>query len=334
MAKPVRMADIAEKLDISVVSVSKALSGKPGVSEEMRAKIVALAKQLGYEGTKIHSELAGTGNIGVLVSDRFFAENAFYSSLYRALVLKSGNEGFTCMAEIVTPEAEQGAVLPALVAGRKVDGIIFMGNLDPAYLSNVEASGLPYLMLDFQLPGRACDCVISDNMDGGFALTEHLLRLGRRQIGFVGSIRATSSIMDRYLGYQKALRLAGLTPREEWLLEDRDADGAFLPIRLPENLPEAFLCSCDEVAYNLVTALRQSGRRVPEDVAVCGYDDFRFATLCQPPLTTYRVNAEQMASAVVGWLARKIRQEDSPEPMMWTVPGRLVVRESTGAAEE
>ena len=334
MAKPVRMADIAEKLDISVVSVSKALSGKPGVSEEMRAKIVALAKQLGYEGTKVHSELAGTGNIGVLVSDRFFAENAFYSSLYRALVLKSGNEGFTCMAEIVTPEAEQGAVLPALVAGRKVDGIIFMGNLDPAYLSNVEASGLPYLMLDFQLPGRACDCVISDNMDGGFALTEHLLRLGRRQIGFVGSIRATSSIMDRYLGYQKALRLAGLTPREEWLLEDRDADGAFLPIRLPENLPEAFLCSCDEVAYNLVTALRQSGRRVPEDVAVCGYDDFRFATLCQPPLTTYRVNAEQMASAVVGWLARKIRQEDSPEPMMWTVPGRLVVRESTGAAAE
>ena len=331
MAKPVRMADIAEKLDISVVSVSKALSGKSGVSEEMRAKIVALAKQLGYEGTKVHSELAGTGNIGVLVSDRFFAENAFYSSLYRALVLKSGNEGFTCMAEIVTPEAEQGAVLPALVAGRKVDGIIFMGNLDPAYLSKVEASGLPYLMLDFQLPGRACDCVISDNMDGGYTLTEHLLSLGRREIGFVGSICSTSSIMDRYLGYQKALRLAGLTPREEWLLEDRDADGAFLPIRLPENLPEAFLCSCDEVAYNLVTVLRQMGKRVPEDVAVCGYDDFRFATLCQPPLTTYRVNVEQMASAVVAWLARKIRQDDPVEPMMWTVPGRLVVRGSTTA---
>lgn len=65
---------------------------------------------------------------------------------------------------------------------------------------------------------------------------------------------------------------------------------------------------------------------------MCGYDDFRFATLCQPPLTTYRVNAEQMASAVVAWLARKIRQEEPPESMMWTVPGCLVVRESTGAA--
>lgn len=333
MAKPVRMADIAEKLGISVVSVSKALAGKSGVSEEMRARVVTLAKQMGYEGTKVHSELAGTGNIGVLVSDRFFAENAFYTSLYRSLVLKSGDEGFTCMAEIVTPEAEQGAVLPALVAGRKVDGIIFMGNLDPAYLSNVEASGLPYLMLDFQLPGHACDCVISDNTDGGFMLTEHLLRLGRRQIGFVGSIRATSSIMDRYLGYQKALRLSGITPREDWLLEDRDENGRFIPLALPETLPEAFLCSCDEVAYNLVAALRKIGRRVPEDVAVCGYDDFRFATLCQPPLTTYRVSVEQMAAAVVTWLARKIRQDDPVEPVMWTVPGRLVVRESTGAAE-
>ena len=65
---------------------------------------------------------------------------------------------------------------------------------------------------------------------------------------------------------------------------------------------------------------------------MCGYDDFRFAVLCQPPLTTYRVNVEQMAAAVVAWLSRKVRQEEVPEAMMWTVPGRLVVRESTGTA--
>ena len=333
MGKPVRMADIAEKLDISVVSVSKALAGKPGVSEEMRAKVVALAKQMGYEGTKVHSEQAGTGNIGVLVSDRFFAENAFYTSLYRSLVLQSGGVGFTCMVEIVTPEAEHGCVLPSLITGRKVDGAIFMGNMDPAYLRKVEAAGLPCLMLDFQLPGRASDCVVSDNIDGGYTLAEHILSTGRRNVGFVGSIRSTSSIMDRYLGYQKALRLAGITPREDWLLEDRDEDGRFIPLQLPETLPEAFLCSCDEVAYNLVEALRRTGRRVPEDVAVCGYDDFRFATLCQPPLTTYRVNVEQMAAAVVDWLARRIRLEETLPSMMWTVPGQLVTRESTSAAE-
>lgn len=334
MGKPVRMADIADKLGISVVSVSKALAGKSGVSEEMRAKVVALARQMGYEGVKVREAPAGTGNIGVLVSDRFFAENSFYTSLYRSLVLKSGGEGLACMMEIVTLEAERDCVLPALVSGRKADAIVFMGNLDPAYLRAVEQAGLPCLLLDFQLPGQPRDCVISDNLDGGYTLTEYLLRIGRREIGFVGSICATSSIMDRYLGYQKALRLAGLTPREEWLLEDRDETGTFVPLQLPQTLPQAFLCSCDEVAYNLVEALRRAGRRVPEDVAVCGYDDFRFATLCQPPLTTYRVNVEQMADMVMDWLSPRLRQEAAPAPVARTVPGRLVIRESTETAPD
>ena len=103
MGKPVRMADIAERLGISVVSVSKALAGKSGVSEEMRAKVVALAQELGYEGVR-GPAAAGTGNVGVLVADRFFNENvfSFYTSLYRSLVLSSSpstlDSSFTVLA--------------------------------------------------------------------------------------------------------------------------------------------------------------------------------------------------------------------------------------------
>ncbi len=311
MGKPVRMADIAERLGISVVSVSKALAGKSGVSEEMRAKVVALAQELGYEGVRSPAA-AGTGNVGVLVADRFFNENvfSFYTSLYRSLVLACGAEGLTCMMEIVSREAERSAVLPDC-------------------LHAVAGSGLPCVLLDFYIPGGKADCVVSDNLDGGCALTEHLLAQGRRDIGFVGSIRATSSIMDRYLGYQRALRLAGLTPRENWLLEDRDEEGNFIPLKLPEELPQAFLCSCDEVAYHLVETLRKAGKRVPEDVAVCGYDDFRFATLCQPPLTSYRVNVEQMAETAVNRISARLRQEQM-EPLTFKVSGQMVVRESSG----
>lgn len=332
MAKPVRMADIAEKLGISIVSVSKALAGKPGVSEEMRARVAALAKEMGYEPAKARGAAGATNNIGVLVSDRSFSENTFYTNLYRSLVIRSGSTGYTCMMEIVSPEAERGAALPALLSARKADGILFMGNFDPAFLRAAAGTGIPCLLLDFHIPGRALDCVISDNLDGGFALTEHLLSRGRRKIGFVGSIWSASSVMERYLGYQRALRTAGIVPREEWLLEDRDADGHFLPLRLPEELPEAFLCSCDEAACNLMDTLRRAGVRVPEDVAVCGYGGFRFAARCTPALTTYQVNVEQMASAAVSRLYRKIRREPMA-PMIWTVPGRLVVRESTGPAE-
>lgn len=328
MGKPVRMADIAEKLNISVVSVSKALAGKPGVSEEMRAKVVALAHQMGYEGGRIYTEPGRTGNIGVLVSDRLFDESSFYSNLYRYLVLAGGSENFTSMLEIVPRETEWAASLPALVTGNKVDGLIFMGNLDQTYLQAVVNSGLPCVMLDFHQPGWGLDCVVSDNVEGGCALTEHLLGLGYREIGFVGNIRSTSSIMDRYLGYQRAMRTAGLVPREEWLLDDRDEKGNYLPIRLPEPLPRAFVCNCDDVAYNLVETLKQAGIDVPGQVAVCGYDDFRFATLCRPQLTTYRVDVELMAKTAVSRLVAKIRQE-AGGTMRYTIPGQLVVRESS-----
>lgn len=330
MGKPVRMADIAEKLGISVVSVSKALAGKPGVSEEMRAKVVALARQMGYEGAKMPSELAGAGNVGVLVADRFFSESTFYATLYRALLLASGNERLTCLMEIVSPEAEHSGTLPDLVIARKVDGIIFMGNLNEAYLNAVAEAGLPCLLLDFHMPEGDWNCIVSDNANGGYTLTRHLLSAGRREIGFVGSIRSTSSIMDRYLGYQRALRMAGIVPREEWLLEDRNSEGEFIPVTLPDPLPQAFVCSCDDVAYNLVEALQRRGLRVPEDVAVCGYDDSRFATLGHPQLTTYRVNVELMAEMALDWIAQMLRGERVP-PISCTVPGQLTVRGSSGA---
>ena len=333
MGKPVRMADIAEKLNISVVSVSKALAGKPGVSEEMRAKVVALAHQMGYEGVRPYAESGRTGNIGVLVANQLFGESTFYNNLYRYVVLSGGDEGFTSMLEIVTEEAEQTAQLPALVTGRKVDGLIIIGNMKLSYLQAVVNSGLPCILLDFHVPDARLDCVVSDNIEGGCTLTEHLLEQGYREIGFIGSIQHTSSIMDRYLGYQRAMRTAGLIPREEWLLEDRDDARHYIPLQLPQSLPRAFVCNCDEVAYNLVETLRQAGIRVPQDVAVCGYDDFHYATLCQPPLTTYRVNVELMAKAAVNRLVAKIRQEAVP-PMRYAIPGHLVVRESSGVTVE
>ena len=293
MAKPVRMADIAQKLNISVVSVSKALAGKPGVSEEMRARVVALAQQMGYEGVRPYVETGRTGNIGVLVADNLFSESSFYSDLYRRLVLAGGSEGFTSMLEIVSPQAEKSAQLPALVIGRKVDGLIFLGNLATPYLQSVVGSGLPCVLLDFHAQNMGVDCIVGDNIEGGCALTEHLL-----------------------------------LPREEWLLEDRDEAGNFISLTLPDTLPRAFVCSCDDVAYQLVETLRRAGVQVPQEVAVCGYDDFRFATLCQPQLTTYRVDVELMARTAVGRLAAKMRGEETP-PMRYTIPGRLVVRQSS-----
>lgn len=130
MGRTVRMADIAEKIGISVVSVSKALAGKPGVSEEMRAKVVALAQQMGYDGVRSRNETETTGTIGVLVSDCSFSENAFHDGICHSLIRLCAIEGLTCVIEVVTHKMEHASLLPVLVTEHKVDGLICMGDIE------------------------------------------------------------------------------------------------------------------------------------------------------------------------------------------------------------
>lgn len=327
MAKNVRMADIAQKLGISVVSVSKGLSGKEGVSSEMRAKILATARELGYKMPDRAQAAVRSINIGILVADRHFDESAFYSSLYRAVLDHCAPLHYTCMLEVVPIESERSCIMPTLLVNHKVDALIFMGELKGDYLNAALQYGLPFVLLDFYDDSIAGDSVLSDNTSGGYRMTEHLLSTGRRRIGFVGSVRATSSIMDRYLGYCRALLAAGIEPRADWRLEDRDEDGEYIQLELPAEMPEAFVCNCDEVAYNLVEKLHRAGYRVPEDVAVCGYDDYQFSTLCRPQLTSYRVDVNGMAAAAVEQLRRKINGKAAPAPTV-LVPGTLVCRDS------
>lgn len=329
MNRSVRMADIAKKLDISIVSVSKGLSGKEGVSEEMRAKIIATAKELGYE-TPAQRSVAQerSHNIGILVADYFYAENAFYSSLYRALVNRITAMGYSCMMELVSLEAERACTLPNLVTQNKVDALIIMGELEHNYLKEIIDYGLPHVLLDFYDYLLDSDCVVGNNTKGSYIITKHLLDTGRKKIGFVGSITATSSIMDRYLGYCRALLQEGIEPNPAWRIEDRGPDNKLWSLTLPDTMPEAFVCNNDEVAFRMVELLNQEGYSVPEDVAVAGYDDFRFSTMCRPHLTTYHVNIEEMAKATVDCVQRKL--SDQPGlGSVHVVAGTFIKRDST-----
>lgn len=331
MEQKIRMADIAAKLNVSVVSVSKALSGKDGVSDQMREKIRATAREMGYVPLRSKPAVSGdtTGNIGILVPDKFFADNTFYASLYRHVSQRCNQLGYSAMLEIVSGEAERVRAVPAMLQSGKVDGLIFLGQLDPGYLREITRNGIPHIFLDFYDEELSAISITSDNVSGGYRLTRHLLDRGYRDIGFVGSIHATSSIMDRFLGYSKAMQKAGIPVREQWLLEDRDPEGALLKtVSLPERLPRAFLCSCDQAAYDLVEQLKAMGYRVPEDVAVAGYDDHRLAVMSKPQLTAYHVNVEYMGYIAVDQLVQLLKGGPAINGNI-VVNGVLVPREST-----
>jgi DNA-binding LacI/PurR family transcriptional regulator len=161
-------------------------------------------------------------------------------------------------------------------------------------------------------------------------LTNHLLSLGHREIGYVGTLLSTASITDRYLGYTKALMEQSIPVRHEWVVDDRDAEGMNIEIRLPEPMPTAFVCNCDHAAALLIRKLRESGYRVPQDISVVGFDNYLMPGLCDIGITTYAVDISEMARAAVRILLNKLTGQPY-RPGLQMTDGYIIEKESARA---
>lgn len=331
MAKQVTMKDIAQSLNISTVSVSKALSDKDGVSIEVREKIKKRAEEMGY---RYHlsgriTEPRKSYNIGIIIARRFVEdETAFYSKLYNNMIIKLSRQNYYGIMEILSKKDENAGILPNMLTNHKVDGIVILGQLRKEYIEKIRLSGIPYIFLDFYDEHTTVDSIVSDNVYGSYLLTNYLIDTGHKKIGFIGDRFATSSILDRYLGYYKSLLQHGIDQREDWVVKDRDENGQlFRDFEFPEEMPEAFVCNCDEVAYIVVEALKKKGYRIPQDISVVGYDDYIYATICNPQLTTFAVDLEVMASMAIESILQGIAGKDNV-PGRKVISGHLVIRNS------
>ena len=162
---------------------------------------------------------------------------------------------------------------------------------------------------------------------GTYRLTSHMIRRGHREIGFVGSIKVTSSIMDRFLGYYRAMLLNDLQVREEWILPDRGLTGGLVDPVLPEELPTAFVCNCDITARMVIRLLREKGLRVPQDVSVTGFDDFPLGGPGDVPLSTFRIDTNGMIELAIKSLLERCAGVQKPFGRL-VVGGQPIYRES------
>lgn len=327
----VRMKDIAEALNISTVTVSKALSDKEGVSIELREKIKETAKELGYRYNTLAKGMkeGKSYNIGVLIAERYTINDgdAFYLKIYQNIVKVLSNGDYYGIMELITAEAENSNIMPNVILDNKVDGIIVLGQMKSKYLKAIKNTEVPLVFLDFYEEMMDVDSIISDSFYGEYTITSHLINKGHRDIGFIGNIYATTSILDRYLGYQKALLINKIPLRDQWVISDRAEDGKYIDLELPKDMPTAFVCNCDSVAYIFINKLKKLGYKVPEDVSIVGYDNDIFATLSTPKLTTIEVDTQTMAETAIGSLMRIIQGEQRSLGRK-VIGGNLIIRES------
>lgn len=327
MSKDVTMRDIARKLNLSAVSVSKAISGKEGVSDSVRDLILTTAAEMGYKYTSALRNKSAHYNVGVLVAQTFISDSAFYSKLFQNIAIEFGKTGHSCTLEILSHRDEHDGTLPMSVTEGQLDGIIALGPLSEPCMKSILSLNLPCVFADNYAPDDNLDSVVSDNVYGSHMLTNYLIKKGHKKIAFVGTVNATNSITDRYLGYIKGLMQNGIAIREDYILPDRDESGYIQDIKLPSDMPEAFVCNCDEVAYHLLRQLTDKGVSVPDDVSVVGFDDYIFATISKPPLTTFKVNMEEMSKSAVSLMIDKIKDPHGYHGRR-VVSGEIIIRDS------
>lgn len=333
MNRNVTMKDIAEKLGISIVSVSKALTGKQGVSEELRDKIKKEADRMGYRynvGARALKE-GKNYNIGVIIRSCYLDDtsNAFYLQIYQSVARRLTHYDYATMLELVEPEMQKRLQLPEIVESKRLDGLLVVGELQEEYLERLKKVGLPMVYLDFYDKKMEIDSVSMDNVCAEYDLTEYLIRKGHREIAFVGSIDATTSIMDRYVGYRKALHAYGIPYRSQYLIPDRDIQGQYTEPVFPEPVPTAFVCNNDEVAAKVIDKLRGHNYRVPEDIMVTGFDNYPFVRSGGVGITTVAVDMDTMAKGSVDLLMERLNGKGGMF-LRRVVRGRMVLRESTG----
>lgn len=335
MVKAVKLADIAEKLGVSVVTVSKALSGQKGVSEELRAKIKILAEEMGYTPLRSQQEQKPKSyTIGVITYEQYFAKFAsFYWKMYQELATRIVRKNCFSMLEVISNFAEENLEPPKLAEEERVDGIIVIGKPQNDYLKLLYRNKkIPMVFLDFCDKEELVDSVVSAGFYGMYRVTDYLIRNGHTRIAFVGTLMYTESITDRYFGYCKALMEHGIERRPEWVINDREfGDGTIGPgykFSISEDdMPTAFACNNDITAYALIQQLEERGYRVPEDISVVGYDDYLQPEFGESRITTYSVDMGKMAKVALSRLTKRI-EKLAANTGIRVVNGRLIERDT------
>lgn len=324
----VTMRDLGKRLGVSAVTVSKALAGKSGVSEEMRQRIIRLAEELGYSNPNARQPDVEKGlDVGIIIPDQYFSNDSFYAMMYKCLVQTLTEAGHFGLLELLPGEMQKSMTLPNLLRSRKVDALILLGQMSRDYVELLVSQPQPVVCMDFYDTAVAVDCVVGDSATGAAMMTEHLIEQGHRNIAFYGTVQATSSIMERYLGYASAMLTNGLPMIPEYRIDDRDETGALQPLVLPEKKPTALVCNCDWSARWAIDQLTKQGCRVPEDISVVGFDDFNYVPATIPALTTFRVDTPAMCRHVMQLVVDRCKGDTKPTARI-TIGGKCVYRDS------
>ncbi len=317
------------------------INGTRHVSEELTTRVRESLAKLDYHPDCVARSLRTqrTHSIGLIVSD---ISNPFFSVLVRGAEDAAAERGYSVIISNTDEDLEKERLYVNVLRQRRIDGLLIAptGKVDED-LQFLTTSGIPFVFVDRKIEGVRASAVLSDNIQGAYAATQHLIEYGHRRIGIILGLEGVSTSVERYRGYQSALRDAGLAEEKDLVVRGdfRIAGGirachALFDLSDP---PTAIFSLNNLTAIGVLCAIRERGLRFPDDISVISFDSpWWMDRVMSPSLTYVKQEPYTIGQEGMQMLARSIEssgsEEQEPIEEIVRVPTQLEIRESVRRA--
>lgn len=328
-----RIEDIANKLNISKGTVSKALNGAPDVSETLRKAVLETAVDMGYSRS-LHKK--GAKQLCLFIENMAYAEPAdFGFDIVSGFRRAAEPAGFVVQIVELNEKMQKSVPYEEYMLQNNYVGAFFLGlTLSDTWLHQMKTSRTPAVLLDNRIPDNPASCYVGvDNNEGMELAVAHLKSLGHRRIGYLSGGLGSYVNQQRYLAFFHALRKNGL-PDDRSLAESDYFFSECLQKHLPALLRQkvtAILCSHDLLAHTVMLHCLELGLRIPQDLSIVGFDDLPLCAYTTPPLTTIRQDRTQLGKS--GFYALSSLLEEVPISTL-LLHAQLILRQSCAPPPE
>lgn len=332
---PPTIRDVAHEAGVSVATVSRVLNDSGPVKEATRQRIREVAHRLRFTPNTTARSLSTrrTHTVGVLLPDLY---GEFFSEIIRGLDQTVQQHGFHAL--ISSSHNEPGEVEAALRSMRgRVDGLILMASgLDPHTIARNVTERLPVVLINADDENANYHSIDIDNFGGACAMTRHLLSLGHRELRMIRGAEGNRDASERERGFRAVLLESGITCEDSWIVSGAftEASGfqATQQLLADPARPTAIFAANDSMAVGALSALRAAQLRVPEDIAVVGFDDVPIAAYVNPTLTTVRVSIATLGARAAERLFACLHAQAGSDRKHEILPTELVIRRSCGGS--
>ncbi|MHB1472900.1 MAG: LacI family DNA-binding transcriptional regulator [Dermatophilaceae bacterium] len=330
--RPATIYSVAQRAGVSIATVSRVLQGTGATSPQTRAKVLQAVEDLEYVPRQSARSLAVQRHEahGLVVPD---LAGPYYSELLMGYESAAAEFGKSVI--LVVTHLREDPTRAVRDLSSRVDGLTLAQSTIPDGAARALSRRTPVVLLA-RPPVVGCDAVSAENIQSARALTEHLLDHGRRRLFFVGDPDGSPDVQERYRGFTAALSAADASAVGPAIRVDfRERSGAEVAAQVLEHVdgPDALVCANDELALSTMKALQRAGVKVPDDIAIVGWDDVMTARYVSPGLTTVRQPLYELGRLAATRLHERIAGAPTA-PELRILPTELVLRSSCGCPEK